>query len=753
MSDQLFWAFYSKLDRDSDDTRVLATSPTPGPGGGTVTDLVQSMYSMRPPTRSPAAGPLPIASFGPPRPVAGPPWLAVCLVEPVEHQFDASKRTFHRASLYALPYAVAARDGITHAALLDHVLLHPLAPSSTEPVPAPLPRADPAPVALIERLGADWCIATAAVLLEGPVTVVGAGDLDVRTRADVLDAVMALLPFGFRASVMAATDAEPGPPFRSRLSFGADPGAGAAVELGRVPRPRFAEALAYREVVDRFVRRHSLPELLAFLAADRRPCDIDDLDVVRALPEMLDELMTQWAEARAGKLGPGPARMLIDRLPITSAAQLTELVGPLLTAAVTPWDSSAAGWLDATWGQQLVPALACVLPAWPSAAQAATYELVDGRGNDELAAEMLRTGSGYDLLYAAADARATVRSYHWLAESARSIPAWADALRQLVTGAGEVTGATLARVRPPGTGARATPAALVRVLTVAAAHQRLAAISPDGWRVLADAVGDPVAQGALSAELNALATDSAGDARLDALRSAVDRRILLADPRAVTSAGHYVAELLTGLGCLHGAGWSTPSRADVATAVVDRWRREPDPAAWAILLAVASHLQDEAAAAVVRAIDASGALLTGEGPWDHLEELVPDLGQRRAELRLAAVLHDAEASAGDVGTACSDAVARKVPVAVVLAGLGTWRPAEKPETVDGVLRAMTKGAGLRGYLTVADAVWSGAAGPIVGPRHRAWSMAQADRKLAEVAAAIDYVRGVQSWRPGTRQDG
>ena len=604
---ELFWAYYDK--RHEGESRVLATSAGPGPEA--LDDLVRSMHL-------PGRAPLPVASFGP----VTSSWLAMCLVEP------ADGRCF-----YALTHDEAARHGVTYAALLATAFEHPLPASS----PVPIPGDGFARVARsVESLGPDWCTATAAAMLDGPVALRAPEQADVMARTEMLDAIMAMLPYGYRTSVLVGTHTEPGP-HRTRLAFTGDAD---AVPVGSVPaEPSSPAARRYRTVLDGLVRDHTAPAVCAFLAADTRPRDIDDPSATAALPDELTEL------------------------------------------------------------------------------------------------GLARSGAAFDLLYSAPDEQVT---RGWLAESP---PPWAEALQRLTDGSAEVTAGMLKRVTRPGATGKPDPEALARVLAVGASQTRLDAVSRHGWEVLAAVVENAPARAKLVAELDFIAERAAApDPLTDAVRSVAHGKVLLPNRPAVEK---YLTTFLHGLRRLGMAGWPTLDRTEVVTAVVERWRHRPDAAAWTLLLSAADHDREAVTTAVMTAVAERPNLMTGDGPWDRLEDVVPALRPVRAAHRLTAVLHQPDAPLREAREATANAVRCGVPACAVLTALHGWPQAEDPAVLDTLLWAMAGDGGQQAYFTVAHRVWS----KPTGTRHRAWSLGMADQRLAEAGQHIAYARGVHVWHP------
>ncbi|MCP2338089.1 hypothetical protein [Actinomadura rupiterrae] len=114
---------------------------------------------------------------------------------------------------------------------------------------------------------------TAALLLEGPVTIVGADDLDHLVRLRFLDAVAALLPFGWRPRFTAATWLRGGNS-TIRLTFAYHPRPGDFELDWRVTEPQPPSdaplSLAYARELRRTIAHRSLLEVVAYLS---RRCD------------------------------------------------------------------------------------------------------------------------------------------------------------------------------------------------------------------------------------------------------------------------------------------------------------------------------------------------------------------------------------------------------------------------------------------------------------------------------------------------
>lgn len=123
-------------------------------------------------------------------------------------------------SYFCVPYKSMADSGLS---FLDLYL-------AVEPLQ--LPVADGRPIELAVRSSAsdentrpiasfdfEVIARTASLLLEGPVGIVDADQIGLLDRIRFIESVMSLLPYGFRASIAAATWAETASSHRIRLAF------------------------------------------------------------------------------------------------------------------------------------------------------------------------------------------------------------------------------------------------------------------------------------------------------------------------------------------------------------------------------------------------------------------------------------------------------------------------------------------------------------------------------------------------------
>ena len=197
---------------------------------------------------------------------------------------------------------------------------------------------------------------TAAMLLGGPVTITGPKFPHLTERLRFFDTVTALLPYGYRAHLTAATWSDTGAGDRFRLVF-ADRARDEAsrVSWGTLPQPPTAgPAATYHGYLDRALQAAGgrLESLIGYLASDGDPCKFGEPGhaVDRAhdffrpvvVAEKLDsgtarleDVRKLFADGRVGEL-PGPRRIQFLR-------QLIHGADPQDMGLVTYWYGEVAG--------------------------------------------------------------------------------------------------------------------------------------------------------------------------------------------------------------------------------------------------------------------------------------------------------------------------------------------------------------------------------------------------------------------------
>jgi hypothetical protein len=148
-------------------------------------------------------------------------------------------RPISRTCYFCVPYEQLAQDPVSYQGLYEAVANLDLLPHPGGGlIPLAISRLDPAGLARTVRKLGGAVAATAAMLLDGPVTITGPDLPDLPIRLRFFDAVAALLPYGYRPYLTTATWSDTGASDRFRLVFANRAGNEAArVRWGAQPRP------------------------------------------------------------------------------------------------------------------------------------------------------------------------------------------------------------------------------------------------------------------------------------------------------------------------------------------------------------------------------------------------------------------------------------------------------------------------------------------------------------------------------------
>ncbi|MGW0881487.1 hypothetical protein [Streptomyces sp. NPDC002671] len=253
-------------------------------------------------------------------------WTGIAVKE-WSPELDEVGRRITTTRYFTFPFLEAAGPAVSYRGLYDQVAPIGLPLPSADAVPLDLPALDPH--ALADRMtadprGFDWYAAVAALLLDGPVALIGAGALPLAERIDCLDAIVALLPYGARASLRASTWADNLADHDVRLFFGEWVGKSHQHHVLWSDRPEPGRGTlgdVYLSALRDAHRRHGEPgPLLAQLARETGPLELNDernllaaVDVLaapehrRAAREALlthakaaspEQLARRWTEAR-----------------------------------------------------------------------------------------------------------------------------------------------------------------------------------------------------------------------------------------------------------------------------------------------------------------------------------------------------------------------------------------------------------------------------------------------------------------------
>jgi hypothetical protein len=168
---------------------------------------------------------------------------------------------------------------------------------------APVPRDQPEPLRLvvagqltaalaatIEHYGLPQLAALAAALLDGPVVVSEAAGLRRDERLALLDAIAALLPYGFRADLSASSVVDNTVEHGIRLAFASYPSARQQLRSLREPAPQPGSERAgrYQAMLAEKATARGLQAVVDHLWTFRAPCSFDYPDDAQTILSELD---------------------------------------------------------------------------------------------------------------------------------------------------------------------------------------------------------------------------------------------------------------------------------------------------------------------------------------------------------------------------------------------------------------------------------------------------------------------------------
>lgn len=371
------WALWSKKPGSHDDYSVLACSSAPFTRGD-FGKIITRFAAGTPDTRSSGPGALPWVTLS---------WVGVdkglqlgIAVTEDTGQVDGAGRPITRTSYFCVPYADVAAARLGYSGLYRAVAGIEL-PESDGPVislDVYRPADADAVRAVAARFGEREVASAAALLLRGPVSVVRAEGVPLEDRLDFIDAVVSLLPYGYRARFSAGTWADSGARHRLRFTFAARPREdGTAIAWGRpgdipagddVAREYFDQFCSLRGIGRVGGKVFTLPAVLARLAEDAAPRKFEqspagsslfqiDLPfrVERALeagrPVGLSVLRQVITEKRILELGPGGRAAVLTALSERGEAADWRLLVPWLDDGL---DADAVRRILGTFGRRML---------------------------------------------------------------------------------------------------------------------------------------------------------------------------------------------------------------------------------------------------------------------------------------------------------------------------------------------------------------------------------------------------------------
>jgi hypothetical protein len=271
------WAIWSKHPGTHDDYSVLASSAGPL-STAEFTRVLMHFAPGNPPAETGAPASLPwvmLSRVG----VADQTYLGASVQVPTDY-VDGTGRPVSRTSYICVPYEEVARAPVSYRGMSSALRSAQLPYQDGALVPLTIPRLDPQEMAqTVMEFGPHTVATTAALLLSGPVTITGPEFPDTETRLRFLDAVAALLPYGYRTSYTAATwsdTAASAQRFRLVFAVRARDASSRVTWRAAAPVPDEGSARRYLEHLQRVLGRPAvdlleLASLISYLSSDTRP--------------------------------------------------------------------------------------------------------------------------------------------------------------------------------------------------------------------------------------------------------------------------------------------------------------------------------------------------------------------------------------------------------------------------------------------------------------------------------------------------
>ena len=282
------WALVGKDPAEGIGYNVLATSAANVDFRPFIGRYVAGTPSSTTPADAPDAPPW--VTFGPIATEHDGVLMSVSVRDPWTDR-DHAGRAVWPQRLFVMPFADLAAAGASYQTMWSAARHAQV--SRDEPMPLPLTMSGQVTgtlAATIEQYGLPQLAGLAAALLDGPVVVSDAASLPREERLAVLDAIAALLPYGFRADLSASSVVDNTLKHGIRLAFADYPGAGQQMRSLRMPAPPPSSPLGsrYMAALAEKAGRCGLQAMVDHLWAFRRPFSFDHPDLALALLSELD---------------------------------------------------------------------------------------------------------------------------------------------------------------------------------------------------------------------------------------------------------------------------------------------------------------------------------------------------------------------------------------------------------------------------------------------------------------------------------
>jgi hypothetical protein len=322
------WALWSKEPNDSREYRLLRSGDGPLPASELGRLISRHIPAQPPGSRQPGPAALPWLTFSP-APGDDGPAVGVSVLDLTDAS-DFSSRRIAPTRYLRLPFRALAAGPVTYTEMAAAATAVELPDQERGPLALTVRPTDAARLAeSIDRLGFDRLAAAAGLVLNGRVVLLTVTPPKGSERVEVLDAIASLLPYGFRASLVASTWARQGNE-QVRLGFGQDADPQCHVvqwDAGSVPPVSYDPGHGYLELLRQLRAKHGAERLVAHLAADGEPRTFDAPAGALVSLRRLDRLGVLSVEVHRGTADPGEVRAVLDSA--DGRAQPPEAVAPL----------------------------------------------------------------------------------------------------------------------------------------------------------------------------------------------------------------------------------------------------------------------------------------------------------------------------------------------------------------------------------------------------------------------------------------
>lgn len=310
----LGWALWSKHPGTDRDYSVLDSSAEPF-SGPEFASVLRHFMPGTPSTERDRPDSLPWVTISRVR-VEEQTYLGIAIMDrDPAGQVDVARRPITRTSYFCVQYLETPEARLSYYSLYQKLAELELPHSTSERIQLEVPSLDPGRAAADIRLFSEQAVmAAAALLLAGPVSIIGSEKTGLRLedRLRFLDAVAALLPYGYRTVYTAATwsDSSARPPIR--MAFAARPRQDAGViRWGTVPGAASGVSEEYERLIRQVIDRPAdeqlscdpdpLTALIRHLADDTAPYGFDRPQDACASVRRFGLPFIVWDEVRAGK--------------------------------------------------------------------------------------------------------------------------------------------------------------------------------------------------------------------------------------------------------------------------------------------------------------------------------------------------------------------------------------------------------------------------------------------------------------------